>query len=113
MWGLLAGNGHSPHKRLVAARFDEFGAELGEEGKGMVLEGNPREYGQSPSRTLRQVWRDRAQYCGQGWSTDVHGVLVLRRVSRHGGRRPNPPLSSAAEEEGEYPRSLDERRDEP
>jgi hypothetical protein len=31
---------------------------LGEEDKGMVLEGNPRKHGQSPSGTLRQVWRD-------------------------------------------------------
>ena len=35
----------------------ECGAELGEEGKGMVLEGDPRKYGQDPSWTLRSVWR--------------------------------------------------------
>jgi hypothetical protein len=37
---LFTVNGHSPHKGLVSAGFDECGTELGEEGKGMVFEGN-------------------------------------------------------------------------
>ena len=45
MRGLSAGNGHSPHKGLVSAGFDECGTELGEEGKSMVSEGNPRKHG--------------------------------------------------------------------
>ncbi len=54
---LYAGYGHCPHKGMVSVGFDECGGELGEEGKGMVLEGDPRKYDQSPSWTLRSVWR--------------------------------------------------------
>ena len=61
MRDLYADDGHSPHKGLVSARFDECGSELGETGKGMVLAGDPSEYGQNPSWTLRPVWRGRTE----------------------------------------------------
>ena len=79
MWDLYAVNGHIPHKGLVSGRFDECGAELGEEGKDMVPEGGPCQYGQSSSRTLCSMWRGGTKYCCQVGDTDVPDVYVFHR----------------------------------
>jgi hypothetical protein len=84
MRDLYADNGHNPHKGLVSAGFDECGEELGEKGKGMVLEGDPCKHDQNSSRTLRSVWRGRTKYCCQDWNTDVTSVHVIYRGKRHG-----------------------------
>ena len=61
MRDLYVGDGHNPHKGLVSVGFDECGAELGEKGKGMLLEGDPRKYDQNPTWTLLPVWRGRTE----------------------------------------------------
>ena len=113
MRGLCAGNGHSPHKGLVSAGFDECGAELGAKGQGMAPAGDPRKYGQGPSRTLCPVRRGRTKHRCQGRSADVPFLHALYSGKRHDRSGPQPTSSPAAKEGAEYPRTFSERGGDP